>query len=530
MSSPDCRHRDTTQPACDRREVSAGLDERDLTAADLHRRCRLLVDELEQFEAYINLQRRELPTSCGTLERHRYRSGYDNLDAKSFKHELQSEIKLLEKKGPKSSLQLNSMNLPRLESVWSVAKSCKSVIALDKQFHWKVGKVEGYPKERILRGYEAYSAKVDIVADNGFEWVKVSWATEKTLIFDMARAGWVEYSDTESESNNDDDTDEYVPQILKQARALKKAANATRLKFRNPKLRMVFPRLQWSSISNQVRALLHRIQDTGILVQAAEDIHVSQPIGEVLETMAAERYHSFGDTLNIDCTILLALISDVSHGRVPPEDWYNDMIRSQIKLEEKNNLLSASIWPVMASRNLVCTREAAVRMQEIVDSLGTETEQARAALILSLDGTPQMTPEQTRDKFQELSDYAIPANIKLPVAIVDFDLEELMTKLPPFVKDLFPKHFTLINQSVFLYGWYSGMTTLSSNESVSRRIELMIETNRVDEAMGGPDIWVCPSSRSLVGKEKRRRGAVPVLERPEIVGPKEMKKRERGVK
>lgn len=512
-------------------DISQTTEEAERFAADLSQRCRRLLEEVEIFESLINSQRRELPTHCGTLDRQRFRVGYDNLDAKVFKRELLSEKSQLEKAGPKSMVKLVSMNLPRLESVWSVCKSCNSVTALGKKFYWKFGKVNGYPKERILRGYGAYSVKVDIVSDSGFEWVKVCWVTEKTLLFDMAKLGLVDSSDSdESEPNGAADMEEDVPRILRQARALKKAADATRLKYRHPKLRMVFPRLNKVEASDTVCKLLQQIKDLEITVETLEDLPPSRPIAEALPVMAAQRHQYFGHSLNLDCTILLALISDLSHGSVEPQDWHCDMIVSQIKLEELHHLLPESIYPVMASRRLVCTREAATRMIEIAESLGTEAEKARTALIFDRQCTLDKEESSILERFQKLSNYVVPTTLCLPVEIIDFDLPELMEKLPPFVKEIFPRCFTAINQSVFLYGWHSGITTLSSNESVSRRVELVVEENRLDDNMGGPDIWVCPSSRSLVGKEKKRRGPVPVLSRPEIVGPKEMKKREKLAK
>ena len=67
---------------------------------------------------------------------------------------------------------------------------------------------------------------------------------------------------------------------------------------------------------------------------------------------------------------------------------------------------------------------------------------------------------------------------------------------------------TGINPSVFFYGWKSGYTTITSNRVASREVEKTIEENRVAEEMG-PDVWIAPQSRSLVGREKERRGAIP---------------------
>jgi hypothetical protein len=61
------------------------------------------------------------------------------------------------------------------------------------------------------------------------------------------------------------------------------------------------------------------------------------------------------------------------------------------------------------------------------------------------------------------------------------------------------------------------MTTISSNAVVAREIEKIIEEENeslkkaggpgLSQNIKGPEIWLSPSARSLVGKEKNRRGA-----------------------
>jgi len=94
----------------------------------------------------------------------------------------------------------------------------------------------------------------------------------------------------------------------------------------------------------------------------------------------------------------------------------------------------------------------------------------------------------------------------MPIEVVDVNLETTMAALPPVVAKVSEK-LTPINQSVFLYGWANNMTTISSNRTVAKEIESVIEENRLDEETRGPDIWLSQASRSLVGKEKQRRGA-----------------------
>ncbi len=78
-------------------------------------------------------------------------------------------------------------------------------------------------------------------------------------------------------------------------------------------------------------------------------------------------------------------------------------------------------------------------------------------------------------------------------------------KLHPVVHEV-GKGLSDINYSVFLYGWVTGLTTISSNRTIDKQIEVTIEENREgDDSLGGPDVWICDTARSLVGKDKDRK-------------------------
>jgi hypothetical protein len=145
-------------------------------------------------------------------------------------------------------------------------------------------------------------------------------------------------------------------------------------------------------------------------------------------------------------------------------------------------------------------------MLEIVDTIGTETEKKRAALILAVGEKLQITRKELLEEFQKLTDYPVPPEWRLPIAVVDVDVTKISARLPSVCKSV-SKVLTSINQSVFLSGWAEGRTTISSNRTVAKEIQNAIEENRASDETRGPDIWLTPMSRSLVGKEKQRRGA-----------------------
>lgn len=352
-----------------------------------------------------------------------------------------------------------------------------------------------------------HSTVVDIIAQDGLEWIKVSYITEKRILWDLAKAGWAgeDSSEEEIEESEDDDDPQGLP---KQAEALKKAAQATRVRYRHPSVRLVLPRVKAVPDIKEVAVVLQKIRDLGITVQTAESFPANiPPVDSVLTQMVSGRFDNFTDTINVDCTILLAFASDLSHGRVESEDWHNKAISRQIEMESEDQLLPSSLWPACGGRKLICTREAAVRMQEIVAIIGTQSERRRTELLLDLEGKDgDMTREERVAEFQSLTTYTVPPEWQIPLQIIDVDVPRLVTQLPP-VAEVVAKQLTLINQSVFLYGWHNGLTTISSNRAVAHKIEHLIEAGRDgNEDLRGPGVWLTATSRSLVGKEKQRRG------------------------
>lgn len=376
---------------------------------------------------------------------------------------------------------------------------------MEKRFYWTVDKKPHgeFKSENIVNPQRSrYNVLVDIVAQDGSEWVKVSTLTEKRLLFDMAKAGWLGESSSEGSNVGDDEDDE--PQgLMKQVEALIKASKATRVRYRHPNVRVVLPKIK-RGYSKEMDELIKQIETLEIKVQTSEDLPDVVPVSAALPQMAVDPFVGFSSTLNVDCTILLALVSDLSHSRVQVEDWHHRAILRQIEMENESQLLPNSLWPAMRSRTLVCVGEAAKRMHEIVDLIGTQSEKQRRDCLMEVESTTHWTKEQRVRGFQELSAYDIPLEWNIPIRVVETDITLMQMQLPP-VAEKVSKLLTPINQSVFLHGWATGRTTISSNRTVAKEIEGMIEAHRLADDDVGPDIWLCPTSRSLVGKEKTRR-------------------------
>jgi hypothetical protein len=405
------------------------------------------------------------------------------------------------------------------------------VLLFNKRFYW-----EQPVKDRsALHGTtkpKKRSALVDIVAEDGEEWIKVSTITETRLLFEKAKAGW-EGADSDDDTEgavedggkvlangaspisgsswrDEDDEDDRV-ELLKTAEDLQKAARKVRIRYKHPRIRFVLPKIS-ERHSSDIDAILASIRATGATIQcgshspssSATPNGTAHPSPFPWTTLLPDSLAHLTPTLNIDCTILLALVSDLSHSTLSPSETFHRAIRRQIDLEAEEKLLPSSLYPAMLDRDLVCTATAAKRMREIVMQIGTDGEKRRTELLLG-EGPAGLnkSSQELRDAFQETSEYAVPPGWRLPIRIEagHYDLARL-----PAVAKIVEEELTEINRSVFLWAWERGYTTVSSNRTVAKVVEGVVEAGQGEgEEVTGPGVWLCATARSLVGKEKGRR-------------------------
>lgn len=531
-------------------------------------RCKTLLSELDALHALLAQTQRNPQV----------------VEARSLRSSVLSELRTLEKltqrvggtagqdarennSGPESGCEydedtkqrllhaLRSSNLPFYETVWGIARrSCSGLVAFGKRFYWD-GDERGW-EDRAKDKAQAkatVNAKgqaqgrgagqkdkrkcvyVDIVTDDGEEWVKVSTVSENRLLFEMARKGWEADSDDTSDGEGDggrtilqnfndgasrasEDADDDEIELVKLAGDMRKAANVTRVNYRHPRLRMVIPKIT-EGASADIDHLLKVIRSHGVVVDcgegglgssAEETTDYEDALARDLRRLLPTPFKRFTPTLNVDCTLLLAIVSDVSYfKKIPPSPSLHRAILRQLEVESQRPLLATELWPAMGAHELVCTGEASRRMRDIVDVIGTETERKRAEIVMADPPFNDRDSQALIQDLQELSDYEIPPHWKLPIRIVDatpiIDAAKNKGQLPP-VADQVSEILSDINYSVFLFGWATGMTTLSSNRTVVKQIEATVEKQRNgDEDLEGPQIWVCDTARSLVGKERGRK-------------------------
>ncbi|KAL8993704.1 MAG: hypothetical protein Q9169_006151 [Polycauliona sp. 2 TL-2023] len=485
-----------------------------LLAEDLVKKCQKLLNELEAYQSYL-AQRKQ---------------GH-NVEVKPFRNSIAAELKSLEKlrsadpEADRTVHTLRSSNLPFYTAVWDAAKTSSGLVSFTKRFYWDTPPTRSAKRSRTPK---QKCALVDIVAQDGQQWIKVSTVTETRLLFDLAKAGW-EGADSDSDSDNEDgrlvnglahssidgatpindsgssmfERDDNRIEIIRQAHDLRKASLAHKVHYKHPSVVFILPKISAKPPPEVIR-ILDSIRSTGASICLGPSAPPSD-LQSALPRLVSNPFAKFTPTLNIDCTILLALVSDLSHCATTPEPWFHQAISRQIEVETREQLLPCILWPATADKKLICTYEAAKRMREIVDTIGTETERERSTLLLH-DSTTDPSPPSSaalRESFAKLSNYTIPASFNLPILIVP--AKDDLSTLPAVAQQV-KSALTAINQSVFLHGWVEGWVTLTSNRSVKKQIEEIVENE--DGEVEGPGIWLCTTARSLVGKEKGRRDLV----------------------
>ncbi|KAF2863264.1 hypothetical protein K470DRAFT_143564 [Piedraia hortae CBS 480.64] len=458
------------------------------TLEDLIARAQNLLSEVNEFLQLSNSLRNTKTRSRGfvsaiTEELSALRRAKD--DSKSNNEESNSEkaISCLDEgqvkpqDGPQLHV-LQSSNLPFLEKLWDIVKGCHNVTALQRRL----------PLPHGSRSNGKTGVFVDAVTDNHSTWIKLSMVTSRRILFDLAKEGW----------DSDEDYGQSEIPLIKMVHGLSDAANDHLVRGLKPKVKIFLPRIHPGD--GIIDGVLSQCRQTGAEIFCADDCHEPPPLEVAMRNMVSDPTRTLTDTLNIDCTILLALVSDFSHARVTKQPWFDGCRRWNVDSEDREQLLPSLMYPVLCGRQLVCTQEASTRMREIVDAIGTRTERLRTAILLGDE------PEAAVVRMQELSITAVPQDLRLPIKIVDQNVGNCHSNLPKLALEVMQDQ-SPINQSIFLYGWAAKHTTVTSNRAVVKHIESALE--RLGKCAAGmwPSFWLCPTARSLVGREKVRRGA-----------------------
>jgi hypothetical protein len=474
-----------------------------VTIQGLIDRCRTLYDEVETYVAAVVAKQKQT--------RVQHPVEYRNL-RNDFKNELAFLKKIADANVDEEKARhfIVSSNLLYYEALWGAAKRSSGLQAFRKYFYWdKRSKSTTKGKGGASKGKT--NALADIVADEGGEWLRVSTLSEKRLLFDLAKLGWMNDSDSDddmpdvrpSNEDDDDEDDEDQVDIVRNARQLARAARANPIRGRPPKVHFVLTRIV-AGKTKEIDTILGKIRATGAIVHCANDIPPTPPLELVLPNLLIDRSRALSDTLNIDCTILLALISDISHHECPILDWYPGEVRAQIQEEAEEHLLPTHLYPAIGSHPMVTTQEAADQMDLIIQTLATDAEKSRADLLLAQGDHKGKSSEQLVAEWQAMSNHIPPQGFQLPIRIVQTNMDTITERLPPVAQRL-SNELGALNRAIFLYGWAEGLTTLSANRGRARQIETVLNEYGLEDGQDGPHIWLCGESRSLIAKHGRRK-------------------------
>jgi len=473
------------------------------------------------------------------------------VDLRTIQSNMRADLRSLEtldpeQEGERTVHLLRSSNLAFYEAVWDVAKRSNGVVAFSHRFYWDEkchtrqsingqqqdsGAISNKHNTSIKR--HKAGAIVDIVADDGAEWIKVSTVTERRLLWDLARQGWNPADDSSdsgdgaSHQDSDSGSDSEVG-IVRMAQALYTASQHIRVRYKHPRVHLVLKNLG-DKVTQPVSTLIDRITriGPGMTITLAPDLRIPAPdLTTALHTsMIRNALTSLTSKLNIDCTLLLALVSDLSHVKViKQEDWFNRATIRQLEVEAGEALLPNTLYPALEGRDLVCTVEAASRMREIVRIIATDNERKRTDILLS-DGAAASNEQDSQSilhEWQNLSEHPLPQGLKLPIRVVSADgATTYPTTVDSTVAEKVAPQLSTLNQSIFLYAWRAGIATLTSNRTVAKQIDSIIdealdsmtphraakkgEGRNGDDDFIGPKLWLCAISRSLIGKDKGRK-------------------------
>jgi len=442
--------------------------------------------------------------------------------------------------------KLMSSNLSAHEAHWGAVKKCHGITSLSK---WVSTLSRSLRREPDRARRRKDNVLVNAVVSDGAEWLRVVTTTQQRLLFEMAESGWDFGNESETEEapgaptpaprrgvqrhahrdpseivvGSDDDSDSGGDDIsiLRIAGGLVRAArcNPCDHNYARPRVHLLLTRIVEGECGD-VDVLLRRVRRLGhrhnvqLIVDCANSaFHLAEApaFPACLPRLLPKDPVHLTPTINVDTSVLVALASDISHGRVTAEPWQNKSHVLEIRNEnDRPGVVLSTILSKLAGRQLVCTREAAASLAKLVNIIGTPTERTRAALLLPRDGTWDGEASTPISGLRELSIHPIPDDVRLPVRVLDedWDMARIETAvrdghLPPVALNVAPE-MTKPTVSVFSYGWVSGNMTITANGSAKRQIARLIDKYGMAEDERGPNIWAMETCRSLNGKKKEK--------------------------
>ncbi|KAL3423179.1 hypothetical protein PVAG01_04926 [Phlyctema vagabunda] len=461
-------------------------------ATQLMQRLTSIISELDEHAEYLRQN--------ATLVREIKREGHECAFIK-FRAAIEAEIAFVAKNmGDEREEALGSTNTGYLSAIWAAAKGSSNVVGIHRSLYGKGG-LSHYKRgdNHTLHG------RVDIVANGGDEWVKVIYTHEKKFFNEMASMGLFDDSSGDEDDlpiAEDDDPNTF----LKTIQNVVEAAKYSRIRGQRPRIRLLLPRIQRGS-SKEVDAVLDKVAALGVNVWTENDIPPELPLSEAKHDFFPKKSSILTSTINVDINTACTMVSDICHrGDIELLYHYHAQLRAWIVEEQEAPLMMSQIWPACGNKSLVCTREAKDRALKLAHEIGTDQELARTELLFD-DTSLSMSREERISAFQKLSVWPVPKDWSLPIRVIDVDIETLKSSLPPVASTLCKTMTDHLHQSVFMYGWLSGATTLTSHVTLVKKMNRFLDEawESGDLDARGPPVWVVQSCRGLFGKSEQKR-------------------------
>jgi predicted RNase H-like HicB family nuclease len=407
---------------------------------------------------------------------------------------------------------------------WDILKKCHSFVAINQSFQGsskedrrkEISDLGASAKEKQqLHKTLKDQGKVDVdVVDGGREWIDIRPLQTDRLARQMTDSGWA-WGEHELGDIVDEDEWEDVS-LTKQVKRVIAAARMNRHEYEFPRVRFVMPNLD--KRNEDILILLDQFYRIDPLIKVSielrDGIFMTTPppaLELAIQNLKGDELAGLTKTVNMDHTVLVDLISDLTHLELEPQPWQASTTRAQIIEEQQHGGLMAKIlYPLLKNRTLVCTREMAEHFHDMLRTVGTKTERERGHLLVPLfEETRNLPAEFIRKRFQELSIHQLPDELQIPVTILrDEDWGPTAVhravdegRLPRVALDVARcGDFKSSKLSIYMYGWATGLTTVTSNKEVRGQIRTWIEANRHAEDERGPSIWRIDVTRNLLAK------------------------------
>ncbi|VBB86270.1 Putative protein of unknown function [Podospora comata] len=430
---------------------------------------------------------------------------------------------------------------------WSLVKKCHGLVAINKDFPRS-------PRVAVPTGsgwlaykdqpFQEKVVTVDAVVDNGKTWIKFLSISARTLEYQVMAEGWESDADSEDERDEAGDDEGNGLGHTEFVDAVSKVILAARWNHCRH-LHLILPGLQEGQSAVIDRVLDHiknKVGGTDVKVDLSCAgspflINDSPPLETAIQTLIHERdlvvspddCNTITETVNLDPSALVALVTDLHHGPITLQPLVQQEIitRSVADHETDNNelvsrqdILATVLYPALRGKKLVCTEFAAKYFRKLISAISTHSEETRASFIIPPSADPTSPPpsaDELRQSLQKWSTVPVPGDLQLPVQVVpDITHDEVPSlissgRLPPMALGV-SSDLSLLNRSVYLYGWANDVTTVTGHRGIERQVQLSIAshwTRDLDASRKGkypdqrpPDIWHRHLGGYLIHRDK----------------------------